>query len=115
MRDGQLGNVSGPSFSAPLVAGGAALYLARQKSAAPNDGRTVLLQSREQTALRRDPDRYNEGMRRPIQPNPVRITRPIAARRCMARVLDRDRGRPRRNSGPPITKLRIGKGGRPIR
>jgi subtilisin family serine protease len=52
----------GTSFSAPHVAGAAALYKARNPSATPAQVRQALIDRRERGPIPGDPDRYNEGI-----------------------------------------------------
>jgi subtilisin len=53
---------TGTSFSAPLAAGGAALYLASNPTATPAEVRQALIDSRERTAFVDDPDDFDEGV-----------------------------------------------------
>jgi len=59
---GLYGFGSGTSFSAPLVAGAAALYLATHPDASPAEVRDALIAHRETTAFADDPDGIAEGV-----------------------------------------------------
>jgi subtilisin len=53
---------SGTSFSSPITAGGASLYLATHPTATPADVRAALISTREDVHLPDDPDGIDEGV-----------------------------------------------------
>jgi subtilisin family serine protease len=57
-----IGTGDGTSFSAPLVAGAAALYLTRHPKASPTQVKAALLDARQQIPLPGDPDGIAEGV-----------------------------------------------------
>ena len=59
---GRYGLGSGTSYSSPLVAGAAALYLATHPDATPAQVRAALIADREQIAFADDPDGIAEGV-----------------------------------------------------
>jgi subtilisin len=61
-NDGGYGVFDGTSFSAPLVAGAAALYATAHPTASPADIKDAILDNREQVSLQGDPDGIDEGV-----------------------------------------------------
>ena len=61
-NDGGYGVFNGTSFSAPLVAGAAALYAASHPGASPADIKAAILDNREPGPIPGDPDGIDEGV-----------------------------------------------------
>jgi subtilisin len=61
-KDGDYGVFDGTSFSAPLVAGAAALYAAAHPGASPADIKDAILDNREAGPIPGDPDGIDEGV-----------------------------------------------------
>jgi subtilisin family serine protease len=61
-KDGGYGVFDGTSFSAPLVAGAAALYAAAHPGASPADIKDAILNNREAAPIPGDPDGIPEGV-----------------------------------------------------
>jgi subtilisin len=60
--NGSYAIASGTSFSSPLVAGAAALYIATHPGATPADVKAALLAAAEPGPIPGDPDAYPEGV-----------------------------------------------------